>query len=236
MNNYTYIGKELDLFSEAQNWKAYWLKTIQNFVKGKVLEVGAGIGNNTKLIADLGDISITCLEPDPVVAKQLEETLKKFNLLGKCNIKSVSTIDLLNESNYNTILYIDVLEHIKNEAEELDRASSLIARGGYLIVLSPAFNWIYSPFDKSIGHYRRYNRSMLRKTAPKNLKEIKVQYLDSIGVIASIVNKLLLKQSLPSMKQIKLWDRWFIKVSRYTDVLLCHSFGKTIIGIWQKPM
>ena len=234
VSDYTYIGGELDLFAEAENWKTYWFKAIQNYIQGEVLEVGAGVGNNSLRIVEVRGISITCLEPDPVLAAQLAKTLSSLDAAVNYRVNMGTTEDLNDRCRYNTILYIDVLEHIEDDSGELHRASSLLDTGGYLVVMAPALNWLYSPFDKAIGHYRRYNRSLLRKTAPVDLSEIKIHYMDVFGFLLSMANKLLLRQNLPTPEQIRIWDRWVVRASRFMDPVICYGFGKSILGVWQK--
>ena len=234
VSNYKYIGRELDLFAKAGNWKSYWIKSIEKYVQGDVLEVGAGVGSNSKRFVDLKITSLTCLEADPILAKQLAKTIKSLIHNADCRIKIGTTKDLTDRRRYNTILYIDVLEHIDDDLEELDRASSLLDKNGYLAVLAPAFNWLYSPFDGTIGHYRRYSRRSLRKITPDHLTEIKIRYLDAFGLFLSLGNKLLLRQTLPTSQQIRAWDQWVIRISRIIDPAIHNCFGKTILGIWQK--
>ena len=64
MSDFTYVGEELDLFAQARNWKRYWSDQVRPFVTGAVLEVGAGIGTNTRLLDTPGATRWTCLEPD----------------------------------------------------------------------------------------------------------------------------------------------------------------------------
>ena len=61
-----------------------------------------------------------------------------------------------------------------------------------------------------------------------------MEYLDSIGMLASSANVLLLKQSLPTLRQIQFWDRYIIPVSKVVDPLLGHRVGKSVVGIWRK--
>jgi hypothetical protein len=114
------------------------------------------------------------------------------------------------------------------------KATELLQPKGHLIVLSPAYNFAFSPFDKAIGHYRRYTAKTLKAVIPHNLKLVQLQYMDSIGFFASIANKLLLKQKYPSEKQVRTWDKLMIPVSKWTDKIFFHSFGKSILGIWRK--
>ncbi len=111
---------------------------------------------------------------------------------------------------FDTIVYIDVLEHIEDDAGELKLAARRLRRGGRIVVLSPAHQFLYTPFDAAIGHFRRYNRSSLRKISPPGLELEKLFYLDAFGIAASAMNRLLLRQSMPTKAQIETWDKWIV--------------------------
>lgn len=229
-----YIGNELELFKYAHNWKNYYSKHFKKLLVNNVLEVGAGIGETTKFLCDGTQKKWLCVEPDDKLTNIIKE--KKANGYLPQNIQIITgTLNSISsEEKYDAILYIDVIEHIENDAEELIKASELLAPNGSLIILVPAHNYLYSPFDKAIGHYRRYNKKMLQKAVPKNLKQNKLIYLDSVGLIASLMNKLFLKQSYPTIKQISFWDNYIVPASKITDKILFNSVGKTVVGIWQK--
>jgi hypothetical protein len=71
MTDFQYVGNELDLFANATNWKRYWASRVRGFLKGDVLEVGAGLGTNTELLLSDRTASWTCLEPDPALAERM---------------------------------------------------------------------------------------------------------------------------------------------------------------------
>ena len=120
MTTHTYVGKELDLFAHARNWKKYWISEVQNYVRGDVLEVGAGIGANTGLLKSNGRSSWTCLEPHPDLADRLKKTFSQQLNLSDCRVTTASTSALGSDSRFDTILYIDVLEHIADHREEME--------------------------------------------------------------------------------------------------------------------
>ena len=64
---------------------------------------------------------------------------------------------------YDTIIYLDVLEHIEHDQKEFLNAFSNLNDGGHLIVSVPAYNFLYSKFDKDFGHYKRYNKADFKK-------------------------------------------------------------------------
>jgi len=134
----------------------------------------------------------------------------------------------------DTFIYIDVLEHIEDDHSELAAAAALLRQGGRVIVLSPAFNLLYSAFDKTIGHFRRYNRTMFRALTPSGCRLEKLVYLDSVGAFTSLINRFLLAQSMPTVEQIVFWDRWIIPIAKWIDRLIGYRVGRSILGIWRR--
>jgi len=115
-----------------------------------------------------------------------------------------------------------------------NEASLHLRKGSYLVVLSPAYPFIYSPFDRSIGHYRRYTRSSLAALTPDNCQLVKMIQLDSLGALTSIANRFLLHQDIPTEKQILFWDKHLIPASKIIDRILGYRIGRSIIGIWER--
>lgn len=231
MSEFKYVGSELDLFAAAHNWKSYWSSRIRPFINGDILEVGAGIGANTPYLDHGGNRRWVCLEPDSNLATRLTLNLGKTGVGREYEIVC-GTVQQLESGRFDTILYIDVLEHIENDREELEAASTLLKDGGHLIVLSPAHQHLFTPFDAAIGHFRRYNRSMLQNISPPSLRLEEVWYLDSAGLLLSVANLLFLHRSMPRKGQIAFWDRCVVPVSRFVDRCFLSSVGKSIVGIW----
>lgn len=232
MTQFHYVGNELDLFAAATNWKAYWSARISRYIHGDVLEVGAGIGSNTALLRARTAGTWLCLEPDPNLVAELRQ---RVSGLPNCEAVCGTVASLPQTAGFDTIIYIDVLEHIEHDSEELKQAAARLRPGARIVVLSPAHQFLFSPFDAAIGHFRRYTKSSLRAASPPGLTLEALFYLDSVGIIASAANHLFLKQSMPTAAQIKLWDTRIIPVSRTIDPLLAGTLGKSVVGVWRKP-
>ncbi len=233
MSDFKYVGSELDLFAVVHHWKAYWCSQIREYLRGDILEVGAGIGANTAHVDPGGDGCWVCLEPDPALTARLTENLQQAK--NRRRYEAVcGTLQSLGDRQFDTIVYIDVLEHIERDSEELQTAAAHLRAGGHVIVLSPAHQRLYTPFDAAIGHFRRYNRATLRAAGPPNLRLRRLWYLDSAGLLASSANLIFLRQSMPTAAQLRFWDNWIIPVSRVLDKLLFYKAGKSIIAVWQK--
>lgn len=229
---FKYPGDELTLFHHAIQWKKYFSRHIKPYIKGKVLEAGAGLGSTTLFLNDGSASQWILLEPDPEMSSILQQKITTQVLKSNSSVVT-GTIGHVT-GKFDTIIYIDVLEHIAADDLEITKAAALLNPGGNIIVLSPAFQFLYSPFDKAIGHFRRYNRKAIRNITPAGLQLISNKYYDSIGYFASFMNKLVLHQKYPTLKQVLLWDKWMIPVSKITDRLFFHSFGKSIIAVWKK--
>ena len=229
-----YVGSELDLFSRANHWKAYYGRLIYQYLAGEVLEVGAGIGATTRTLCDGTQQRWVCLEPDEALSARVSKLLEDDALPRCCEVVTGRITALDPEQRFDAILYVDVLEHIEDDRQELATAGARLRPGGVLIVLAPAHQWLYTPFDKEIGHYRRYTKRSLAARVPPALTRIAVRYLDSVGLVASLGNAALLRSAMPSQRQIALWDNVMVPLSRVVDRLLCYQLGKSILGIWRR--
>ncbi len=228
-----YPGEELELFAHASNWKAYWSDRIRSCLGPDVLEVGAGMGTNTDLLRGGMSGRWLCLEPDPGLAARIPVFPALDGPARTVEVVTGTLDDLSPEVQFDTVLYIDVLEHILDDAGELARAGARTRIGGHVIVLAPAHPGLFSPFDEAVGHYRRYTWKSLAAIGPPNTLSGHFYYLDSVGVMASLANRLVLRSSVPTLGQVQFWDKWLVPVSRVVDPLLGHLVGKSVLAIWQ---
>ena len=232
MNLKKYPGEELEYFKYAKNWKKYWSVHLRKEINGVGAEIGSGLSTNLEYIFSDKFKKFYCIEPD----KKNHSLAKKRDISEfKNKIEFInSDIEWITTNSMDIIFYIDVLEHIENDRLEVELINSKLKVGGYLCILVPAHQFLYSNFDKAIGHYRRYNKRTLATLRPHNFIEERMYYLDSIGLFAAILNKYFFKQDLPSQRTILLWDNYFIPISKFLDKLLNYSLGKSLICIWKK--
>jgi len=101
-------------------------------------------------------------------------------------------------------------------------------------VLAPAHQWLFTAFDKAIGHYRRYTKRTLAAEVPEGLVREKLLYLDAAGLLASMGNRVLLGSPMPTERQIDFWDGVLVRCSVRLDRWLGHSIGKSVLGIWRR--
>src|ERR1700761_8143405 len=119
MPNPAAAGSELEIFEKAVHWKRYFASHMRRYIRGKVLEAGAGIGANLKIFEDRDFEHWTCLEPDPEHARRLPGNSRYEGVGGTLRERGNAFVG----RRFDVILYIDVLEHIEDDRAELQRAS-----------------------------------------------------------------------------------------------------------------
>ena len=224
-----YDGWELKFFDKSKNFRNYQLNLIKKYVKGYIAEVGPGNGMNASSYIKYPK-KIDLYEPTKKLYLELKKRFKKNNKVSNYNKKF-----LLQEEKYDSILYLDVLEHIKDDKAEILKAFKSIKKNGYLIINVPAFSHLYSKFDKDVGHHKRYEKEDM-KTIFKNLKykKLDLKYYDSIGYVLSLLSKLTLSNYKQKFEQkIKVWDS-LIPFSKIIDLLSFNLFGKSLLVILKK--
>lgn len=224
--SFTYGGDELPLMARAVQWKSYVATLVRPYLRGSVLEVGAGIGAYIPYLYRPPVREWTALEPDAAQAGRI----------GDARVRVVpGTLDAIDPADrYDTILYLDVLEHIADDVGELRRAQSHLRAGGYLIVLAPAYPFLFSPMDTKVGHHRRYTRARLRAITPSLCVLARLNNLDSAGLLASLANRFVLRAERMSPGQVAVWDGALVPVSRVLDGMLGHRLGKSLLAVWRR--
>ena len=225
----TYAGKELPLFWEASNFHDYYFRLFGCWIGGHVLEVGGGMGALTTLLLRNGVEQLTVCEPDRVLAAELQERFgDRVGVIpsGLHEIpRSIGAFD--------TVLYVDVLEHIRDDVGEVAAAVARLKPGGTLVIAGPAHAFLYSAFDTAIGHHRRYDRASIEALVRSAgcLELVRFAYFDCLGVMLSLGNRWVNRQTVPSRRQLLFWDRIVLPLSRRLDPLLNYRVGKSFVAV-----
>ena len=145
-------------------------------------------------------------------------------------------INQFNET-FDTILYLSVLEHIENDKKEILNALEKLQNKGHLIICVPAHNYMYSNFDKEIGHFRRYEMNFFNTLNLENTNIKKKFFIDSFGYLLYFLNKVVFsKEVYPSKLKIFIWDKIFIPITYLVDFFSFYKLGKNIVCVIQKKI
>ena len=227
MEQYPEIATER--FDDANFHINYCLSFINKFIKGNIIEIGAGCGSFTKNYYDPKIKSLILTETDQLNITNLQ---KKFEKNYNIRISDLS-IDKI-QSKFDTILYLHVLEHIKEDTNELKNAKNKLNDEGHLVIMVPAHQKIYGNLDKAVGHFRRYENDFFKKNL-LDLELVSFRYLDSMGYLLYYLNKIFFKnETFPSKFKIFLWDKLFTPITILIDFLTNYSFGKCFVAVYKK--
>ena len=216
-------------FDDANFHIKYWLLFIKKYIKGNILEVGAGCGSFTRNYYHSKLKNLVLTETDNKNISFLKENFKNEE---KINVVEKSVREI--KGKFDSILYLHVLEHIEDDQKEIEEAADKLEKGGNLIIIVPAHQEIYGNLDKAVGHYRRYEKQFFKKDL-QNLTRVNLKFLDGIGYILYYFNKIFFKnETYPSKIKIFLWDKIFTPFTVILDFITNYKFGKCIIAVYKK--
>ena len=211
--------------------------TILPYTKGRVLEIGSGIGNISSQFVDAG-IPITLSDLDNGYCRMLHE---KFD--GEPKVKGIHQMDLAHPAfdrvysgltgKFDTVFALNVVEHIADDKWAISNARSLLAPGGRLIILVPAYAALYNGLDRCLEHYRRYDRTSIKNLLAEHFKVMRVWYFNLAGIFGWFFSGAVLgKTTLPS-GQLSLYNK-FVPLFRVADAMTFHQAGLSVIAVAER--
>ncbi len=219
-----YNGSDnLAIMRFAVNYNGGLYKWVAQDVKPgmAVLDFGAGNGEYANRFP-LGSVDAAEIDPE---------------LIPQINQPVVTDIDTLAKE-YDLVYTINVLEHVEYHAEMTQKLAQKLRPGGKLKIFVPARQEIYSKMDDHVGHYRRYDKAMVRQImAGAGLQVTDVRYYDFAGYFVSLLYKWLGKDGRITKESVVFYDRVVFPVSRFFDILTQGQIiGKNVIAEAVKPL
>lgn len=233
--------KEQD-FDSIKKLTHFEYSLFAKYLGARVLEVGAGWGRVTELVLEKHrPLEMGAIEPSSDLFGKLVSRLRSSE---KLTLYRAEVADLLIKypQYFDTSFSVHVLEHIEDDQRFIEDSIALLRSKGKLIILVPALQFLYSNLDRNIGHYRRYDKKMIRKlVAGKNVKIEKLFYSNFLGVLASLYFlkfKNLEYQSSEKKEQFiflfKLYDRFFIPMIALLEKYLSVPIGLNLTVVLEK--
>ena len=230
-----YEGRDLEAMSFARNYHRWIFDEIRPFLSGDVAEVGAGRGSFSRLL--LESPSIRCLfamEPSPEMFPLLRAELRGEPRAEPRNA-FFGEVAAEVEGRLGAAVYVNVLEHVPDDRGELALVHRALAPGGHLCVFVPALPWLYSPFDASIGHQRRYLRApLVRMVRETGFEVVRARWFDVAGVLPWLVAMKWLRLPMRG-GDVRLYDSLVVPVMRRVEAAVPPPLGKNLLVVARKP-
>ncbi len=226
-----YEGRDLEALADMPNYYAWIMSWFRPYVRGRVVEYGAGTGTFSRYLRPLAQ-SLTLVEPSINLHAALRE---RFVDDASVEIRAMTLEEHVSQTApgaVDTVVLVNVLEHIEHDTWALSELSRVVAPGGYILIFVPALSFLMSKLDTMLGHFRRYHRAELEdRLAGAGIEILACRYFDLPGVVPwYILNKLLGSSSFnPTL--VKLYDRVVVPIARGTEVIIPPPLGKNLVAI-----
>lgn len=185
-------------------WYNHWtLKKFEQNLKGDILEVGCGIGNFTNTLVRFGKVWAFDINNEHV--KQTEKLVDRKIRVGFGDVENGKYF--FNDQKFDTVVCLNVLEHIKDDSSALNNLFKLLKKEGRLILLVPAHQFLYGEIDKSIGHFRRYvKRQLISKLKQTGFKIVSSRSLNFLGALGWFIAGKVLRLNTVGETNIKIFN------------------------------
>lgn len=231
-----YVGKDLEAMDFAENYHRWMLEIFKPFIGRNIVEVGAGTGSFSKLLLEIDFQSLDLIEPSEMF-RELESKIPRSPTVSLHRNIFTRVADQFEKSAMqpDTIFYVNVLEHIDDDRTELAAVNRALADGGHLCVFVPALEYLYSEFDKRLGHWRRYTKTDLEIKLREAGFSIRIaRYFDLPGILPWFVKFRLMRSLSMESKLVKMYDNVAVPLIKRIENIVNPPVGKNVLVVAQK--
>lgn len=226
------LAPTLDSLDGARNYAEWIFELIEPHLGCEVLEVGAGHGTFTEMLARKTKRVVAC-DISERCAGRLRE---RFSRDEHVEVLHGSIDSAATHGPFDSVVLINVLEHIEDDDGALRDARSLLTRGGQIVLWVPAFSFLYSDFDRRIGHHRRYDKTGLRRQlADAGYEAAAVSYFNAVGAVAWLVVARFLRRTPTDSVPVRVFDKYFVPVLKRLERRWRPPFGQSMLAIAVRP-
>ena len=231
----SYTVEDQDRMTRAETYFAWQSRLVRAELGQRVVEVGCGLGNFTGALLDRELVVAVDVEPECVERLRLRYG-ERGNLRAMvCDVLSPEFREL-KRLRPDSCVCLNVLEHIADDAAALRAMASVLAPGGAIVLLVPAFPALYGPIDRHLGHCRRYTRRGLGELAKRSgLRVRKAHYSNFAGFFGWWVNAHVLKREAQSERQIEIFDRYMVPWIAALEQRVKPPFGQSLVAVLERP-
>jgi SAM-dependent methyltransferase len=218
----------------AQNYFEWQARLAEPHLGRRVLEIGCGLGNFTRHLLDRELVIGIDVEPACVEAWR-SAFPESANLMGfAMDVLDSAFLDLKRHQP-DTIVCLNVLEHIEEDKRALEQMHAVLPPGGRALLIVPAFESLYGPIDRNLGHFRRYSKENLRRLSESVGFRTMARFFNAAGLVGWWVNAKILKRTEQSQSQIRWFDRMIVPALSRVEAVAAPPFGQSIFAVLEKP-
>ncbi len=227
-----FFAEDLQQMAKAANYRRWQFSVISPYLKGKVLEVGGGIGNFTADLARVAE-SVLSIEPSQHCYQQLVENTRSLPNVTTLNTTAEALLSHVPPGyQADTLVCMNVLEHIQDDAAAVDTFTRLLAKEGRLVLLVPAVPAAFGRIDQRLGHYRRYSKAGLAALMKaKGLAIERVGYFNLVGLLGWWWNARFGHRDKQSDSQIRFFDRLLVPWLSRFERLVPAPIGQSLLAV-----
>ena len=239
-NGFTYTGRELEAMSEASNYHRWILQIFAPYLGRHLVEVGAGLGSFSELIvSNHACETLSLVEPSGEMYQQLDLRARRMPTMPRVQVYHASFPEaaplITARDPPDSIIYVNVLEHIEDDKAELDAVYGALSEHGRVFLFVPALAWLYGAFDERVGHLRRYAKNELEeKLRSAGFQVLISAYFDLVGVAPWWIKYRLLKSATLEPAGVKFYDRFIVPAARRFESVIKPPIGKNVIIVAEK--
>lgn len=213
-------------------YKRYQHALIRPHCGETVLEVGAGTGEFASTFTGPKRYLVTDLDPDCV--DLMAQRFSAHPEIEARQMDAEGSVDL--DEPVDTVLAVNVLEHIEDDVDALRRLAAHVRPGGTVIMWVPGYQALYGDFDRAVGHHRRYTPTTLRAAFEgAALQPHSVRPVNMLGGIAWWLAVRKGGVGEPNPRLVRLYDRFVVPVTRVTERFFTPPFGQSVLGVANVP-
>ena len=230
-----YPAHDLDAMSVADRYGREIVRGFAPYLGRRVLEVGAGIGSISLLLLERRPARLHVVEPDAGCYAALAERVGDRGGVVAHNGYLGGVLAGGGIGRVDSVVSVNVLEHVEDDVAELALMHSALRPGGHLCLWVPALPSLYSRLDRDLGHHRRYRRTELSaRLADAGFETVALHYRDLVGMVAWFVSCRLLGQRL-TRGRVRLYDRLVMPVTATVGRWVRPPIGKNLVAVARKP-
>jgi SAM-dependent methyltransferase len=229
-----YTLRDQEHMKAAVRYFQWQYQLAEPHIGRRVLEVGCGIGNVTKLLLDRELVVGIDVEERCVT-----ERARRFSTHAHVVTRMIDVVDpdlmSLAHHRFDTVLCMNVLEHIRDDRKALEHMHGVLDPGGTVILIVPAFESLFGPIDVKLGHYRRYSRRQVAGLARAVGFECAVlRYMNMVGMVGWWFNARVLRRDEQSDAQIRFFDSWIVPILSRTERVVHPICGQNVFAVLRK--